>query len=70
MLRDGIKILLMKDQPNALRKSAIFFILEKVPESDITLSMGMSTDYLRAIEQGANVVRVGSKIFGARDYAK
>jgi len=41
-----------------------------VPETEIVLSMGMSTDYLRAIEQGANVVRVGSKIFGARDYAK
>ena len=33
------------------------------------LSMGMSSDYLVAIEEGATHVRVGSAIFGARDYA-
>lgn len=33
------------------------------------LSMGMSGDYLTAIEEGATHVRVGSAIFGARDYA-
>ena len=32
------------------------------------LSMGMSGDYKIAIEEGANIVRVGSSIFGARDY--
>ena len=31
-----------------------------------TLSMGMSDDYLVAIEEGANIVRIGSAIFGAR----
>ena len=31
-----------------------------------TLSIGMSNDYLLAIENGANLVRIGSKIFGAR----
>ena len=31
-----------------------------------TLSMGMSNDYLLAIENGANLVRIGSKIFGKR----
>lgn len=30
------------------------------------LSMGMSADYALAIEEGANIVRVGSAIFGAR----
>lgn len=30
------------------------------------LSMGMSEDYMEAIEYGATYVRVGSKIFGAR----
>lgn len=34
------------------------------------LSMGMSGDYEQAIECGANIVRVGSAIFGARDYSK
>ncbi|WP_298561928.1 YggS family pyridoxal phosphate-dependent enzyme [uncultured Aliiroseovarius sp.] len=33
------------------------------------LSMGMSGDFDRAIAQGATYVRVGSAIFGERDYA-
>ena len=32
------------------------------------LSMGMSGDYRLCIEEGSNVIRVGSTIFGARDY--
>ena len=32
------------------------------------LSMGMSGDYLIAIEEGANMIRIGSKIFGERNY--
>jgi len=35
-----------------------------------TLSMGMSDDFPTAIECGANSVRVGSAIFGRRDYSK
>ena len=34
------------------------------------LSMGMSGDYETAIEYGATIVRVGSAIFGARNYDK
>lgn len=34
------------------------------------ISMGMSEDYPIAIEEGATLVRVGSKIFGARNYNK
>lgn len=33
------------------------------------LSMGMSHDFELAIEEGATLVRIGSSIFGARDYA-
>lgn len=33
-----------------------------------TLSMGMSNDYLIAIEEGATMVRLGSAIFGERNY--
>ncbi|MDN3619516.1 YggS family pyridoxal phosphate-dependent enzyme [Polaribacter undariae] len=33
-----------------------------------TLSMGMSGDYILAIENGSNMVRVGSSIFGQRNY--
>ena len=32
------------------------------------LSMGMSDDYTEAIKCGANMVRIGSALFGARDY--
>lgn len=32
------------------------------------LSMGMSGDYLTAIEEGANIIRLGSVLFGERDY--
>ena len=32
------------------------------------ISMGMSDDYPIAVEEGATLVRVGSKIFGARIY--
>jgi len=35
-----------------------------------TLSMGMSDDFADAIECGANSVRIGSAIFGRRDYSK
>lgn len=34
------------------------------------LSMGMSSDFKLAIEEGANMIRVGSKIFGQREYRR
>ncbi len=34
------------------------------------LSMGMSNDYLIADEEGSTYVRIGTKIFGERDYTK
>ena len=39
---------------------------QKIPLK--VLSMGMSGDFLIAIEQGSNMIRVGSKIFGSRNY--
>jgi len=35
-----------------------------------TLSMGMSADLEAAIAEGATIVRIGTAIFGKRDYAK
>ena len=35
-----------------------------------TLSMGMSGDYKIAIEEGSNMVRIGSLLFGERNYSK
>ena len=40
----------------------------KANDSFKEISMGMSDDYPIAIEEGATMVRVGSKIFGARNY--
>lgn len=34
------------------------------------LSMGMSEDYQVAVEEGANIVRIGTALFGPRDYSK
>ena len=38
------------------------------PQMEV-LSMGMSGDYRIAIEEGSTMVRLGSSIFGARDYS-
>lgn len=35
-----------------------------------TLSMGMSADFTIAIEEGSTMVRIGSLLFGAREYQK
>ena len=47
-------------------------IRDSVPEGALrgfdTLSMGMSTDYPLAIDHGANLVRIGTAIFGERQY--
>jgi len=39
-----------------------------IPEVEMKyLSMGMTNSYLVAIEEGANIVRIGTKIFGPRE---
>jgi len=44
---------------------------QRLPHPSLTiLSMGMSGDYGLAIEEGSNMIRVGSKIFGGRIYQK
>lgn len=49
-------------------------IFLSVKEKDIPnvsmdiLSMGMSGDYELAIKHGSNLVRIGTKLFGARKY--
>ena len=35
-----------------------------------TLSMGMTHDYAEAIKYGSTLVRIGTGLFGARDYSK
>ncbi len=42
--------------------------LENVPQTKMTyLSMGMSNSYKQAIEEGANIVRIGTKLFGTQN---
>ncbi len=40
------------------------------PEDWDTLSMGMSSDLEAAIAAGSTMVRVGTALFGARDYSQ
>ena len=54
-----------------VRKMRALYDWAKTQSSDIAyLSMGMSGDYKLCVEEGSNVIRVGSTIFGARDYSK
>ena len=42
---------------------------EKYPNVDMDiLSMGMTNDYKIAIEEGANMIRIGTGLFGKRNY--
>ncbi len=42
-----------------------------IPDADMQiLSMGMTGDYIVAVEEGSTLVRVGTGIFGARDYSR
>ncbi|KZK87063.1 hypothetical protein PsAD13_00331 [Pseudovibrio sp. Ad13] len=49
-----------------------FALLEKIAKRNglEKLSMGMSSDYPIAVQHGATHVRVGSAVFGARDYSQ
>ena len=46
----------------------------KIKDNDnidmLYLSMGMSGDFEQAIRSGANIVRIGTSLFGQRDYSK
>jgi PLP dependent protein len=52
---------------NEFRKLNDFFLeMKKSFPSVNTLSMGMTSDYKIAVEEGSNMVRIGSAIFGER----
>lgn len=53
----------LKSTFNELKK------LESLNFKPETISMGMSDDYLLAIDCGSTMIRVGSSIFGARNYS-
>ena len=54
-----------------LRNLSVDIGAKKVDNVNMSvLSMGMTNDYQVAIEEGATMVRVGTGIFGARNYAQ
>lgn len=53
----------LRESAEKLQKTYTMFNLKE-------LSMGMSADYEIAIEEGSTMVRVGTAIFGERDYSK
>ena len=66
----GLKIIGLMCLPPAKQDVRPFF--KKMRELNLALglkelSMGMSSDYLEAIELGSSFIRVGSKIFGNRN---
>lgn len=68
------------EESHKQEKNADFELLKKLklevctdfdlPEQEVELSMGMTSDYELAIDYGSTNVRVGSAIFGARNYPK
>jgi pyridoxal phosphate enzyme (YggS family) len=48
----------------------LFNTIKKQENTIDVLSMGMSNDYKIAIEEGSNMIRIGSLIFGERNYQK
>jgi pyridoxal phosphate enzyme (YggS family) len=58
-------------RPYFVETKKIFERIKKLSLPDIQmryLSMGMTNSYKIALDEGANMVRIGSKIFGERDY--
>lgn len=53
----------------ARMREAFEALKRRHPEVD-TLSMGMTADWRTAVEEGSTLIRVGSGIFGARDYSR
>ena len=57
---------IIKNEFNNLKN--IYNNIRKEIDDFNILSMGMSNDYRIALESGSNMIRVGSKIFGKRNY--
>ena len=60
---------LLEEVFRGLRDLAAEISAKEIKNVDMTeLSMGMTNDYKLAIKEGATMVRVGTGIFGKRDY--
>lgn len=51
-------------------RSQVCEAIDMLQENEIEISMGMSSDFEAAIAAGSTNVRVGSTIFGERDYSR
>ena len=59
----------VREEFSALKSFYDFLRKKDIPNFEfLHLSMGMSGDYKVALEEGSNMVRIGSDIFGARNY--
>ena len=63
----GIKVEVIGDKPSEIPNWLWDSEPKKLSDFDI-LSMGMSNDYEIALDAGSNMIRIGSKIFGSRNY--
>ena len=70
----GIMVIPAPNNTSALMEARKLFDQVKVqhahPQDWDTLSMGMSADLDAAIAAGSTMVRIGTALFGARDYSK
>lgn len=70
----GLMVIPAPNNPQAFADAKMLFEHVKAqhakPEDWDTLSMGMSGDMTDAIAAGSTMVRVGTALFGARDYSK
>jgi pyridoxal phosphate enzyme (YggS family) len=58
-------------RPYFRKMKKLFEELKEIKQHNVQvefLSMGMSNDYWVAVEEGANIVRIGTSIFGQRQY--
>jgi len=53
-----------------LRISELYDRIKSANQNIEYLSVGMSGDYEIALKHGANIVRLGTCLFGERDYSK
>lgn len=55
----------------AMKELSVDLMKKNIDNVDMNvLSMGMTADYITAVEEGATMVRVGTAIFGQRNYNK
>ena len=59
----------IKNRFGATFEIGVFELRAQRPGIEL-LSMGMTHDFTVAVEEGANIVRVGTALFGKRDYSK